>query len=33
MPILDDPNDGHGTAVTGAVIDANPDAGISSLKV
>ena len=24
--ILDDPNDGHGTAVTGAVIDANPDA-------
>ena len=24
--ILDDPNDGHGSAVTGAVIDANPDA-------
>ncbi len=24
--ILDDPNDGHGTAVTGAVIDADPDA-------
>ncbi|RAH15959.1 MAG: hypothetical protein CMB56_001870 [Methanobacteriota archaeon] len=24
--ILDDPNDGHGTAVTGAVLDANPDA-------
>lgn len=26
--ILDDPNDGHGSAVTGAVIDANPDAVI-----
>ena len=26
IPILDDPSDGHGTAVTGAVIDANPDA-------
>ena len=25
-PILDDPNDGHGTAVTGAVLDADPDA-------
>lgn len=24
--ILDDPNDGHGTAVTGAVLDADPDA-------
>ena len=24
--ILDDPNDGHGTAVTGAVLNANPDA-------
>lgn len=24
--ILDDPSDGHGTAVTGAVLDANPDA-------
>ncbi|MED5290750.1 MAG: hypothetical protein VX778_00845, partial [Candidatus Thermoplasmatota archaeon] len=23
--ILDDPSDGHGTAVTGAVLDANPD--------
>ena len=32
-PILDDPDDGHGTAVTGAVIDANPDAVIFSLKV
>ena len=28
IPILDDPNDGHGTAVTGAVLDANPDAVI-----
>jgi hypothetical protein len=26
VPILDDPNDGHGTAVTGAVLDADPDA-------
>ena len=26
IPILDDPEDGHGTAVTGAVLDANPDA-------
>ena len=26
IPILDDPADGHGTAVTGAVLDANPDA-------
>ena len=26
IPILDDPSDGHGTAVTGAVIDAIPDA-------
>jgi hypothetical protein len=26
--ILDDPEDGHGTAVTGAVLDANPDAVI-----
>ena len=26
IPILDDPDDGHGTAVTGAVLDANPDA-------
>ncbi len=26
IPILDDPSDGHGTAVTGSVIDANPDA-------
>ena len=26
--ILDDPSDGHGTAVTGAVIDANPEAVI-----
>lgn len=24
-PILDDPNDGHGSAVTGAVVDANPN--------
>ena len=24
--ILDDPSDGHGSAVTGAVLDANPDA-------
>jgi hypothetical protein len=24
-PILDDPSDGHGTAVTGAVVNANPD--------
>ena len=31
-PILDDPNDGHGTAVTGAVIDANPDAVIFFLE-
>ena len=28
IPILDDPSDGHGTAVTGAVINANPDAVI-----
>ena len=28
IPILDDPSDGHGTAVTGAVIDANPNAVI-----
>ena len=28
IPILDDPNDGHGTAVTGAVINANPEAVI-----
>ena len=28
IPILDDPSDGHGTAVTGAVIAANPDAVI-----
>jgi hypothetical protein len=26
IPILDDPSDGHGSAVTGAVLDANPDA-------
>ena len=26
VPILDDPNDGHGTAVTGSVLDADPDA-------
>jgi len=26
IPILDDPEDGHGTAVTGAVLDGNPDA-------
>ena len=26
IPILDDPSDGHGTTVTGAVLDANPDA-------
>tara|TARA_Y100000588_G_scaffold123435_1_gene135284 strand:- start:77 stop:1273 length:1197 start_codon:yes stop_codon:yes gene_type:complete len=26
IPILDDPNDGHGTAVTGAVLNANPEA-------
>ncbi len=26
IPILDDPSDGHGTAVTGAVLDANPNA-------
>ena len=26
IPILDDPADGHGSAVTGAVLDANPDA-------
>lgn len=25
VPILDDPSDGHGTAVTGAVVNANPD--------
>lgn len=25
-PILDDPSDGHGSAVTGAVLNANPDA-------
>ncbi|DAC39679.1 MAG TPA: hypothetical protein D7H83_04045, partial [Candidatus Poseidoniales archaeon] len=24
IPILDDPSDGHGTAVTGSVLDANP---------
>jgi len=28
IPILDDPQDGHGTAVTGAVINANPNAVI-----
>tara|TARA_B100000287_G_scaffold415566_1_gene449324 strand:+ start:3072 stop:4289 length:1218 start_codon:yes stop_codon:yes gene_type:complete len=28
IPILDDPSDGHGTAVTGAVLDANPEAVI-----
>tara|TARA_B100000941_G_scaffold213339_1_gene156750 strand:- start:482 stop:1660 length:1179 start_codon:yes stop_codon:yes gene_type:complete len=28
IPILDDPQDGHGTAVTGAVLDANPEAVI-----
>jgi len=28
IPILDDPQDGHGTAVTGAVLDANPNAVI-----
>ena len=28
IPILDDPSDGHGTAVTGSVLDANPDAVI-----
>ena len=28
IPILDDPNDGHGSAVTGAVLNANPDAVI-----
>ena len=28
IPILDDPSDGHGTAVTGSVIDANPEAVI-----
>ena len=28
IPILDDPSDGHGTAVTGAVINANPNAVI-----
>jgi len=28
IPILDDPSDGHGTAVTGAVLDANPGAVI-----
>ncbi len=26
IPILDDPQDGHGTAVTGAVLNANPNA-------
>lgn len=26
IPILDDPSDGHGTAVTGAVLNANPEA-------
>ena len=26
IPILDDPSDGHGTAVTGAVLNANPNA-------
>ena len=26
IPILDDPSDGHGTAVTGSVLDANPTA-------
>ena len=26
VPILDDPEDGHGTAVTGSVLDADPDA-------
>lgn len=31
-PILDDPNDGHGTAVTGAVLDGNPDAVIFFLE-
>ena len=31
--ILDDPNDGHGTAVTGSVIDANSDAVILLLKL
>ena len=25
VPILDDPSDGHGTAVTGAVVNANPE--------
>jgi len=28
IPILDDPSDGHGTAVTGAVLNANPEAVI-----
>ncbi len=28
IPILDDPSDGHGTAVTGSVIDVNPEAVI-----
>ena len=28
IPILDDPQDGHGTAVTGAVLNATPDAVI-----
>lgn len=28
IPILDDPSDGHGSAVTGAVLNANPDAVI-----
>jgi|TARA_B100001964_G_scaffold5863_1_gene6341 hypothetical protein len=28
IPILDDPTDGHGSAVTGAVLNANPDAVI-----
>ena len=31
-PILDDPNDGHGTAVTGAVLNGNPDAVIFFLE-
>ena len=31
-PILDDPNDGHGTAVTELRIDANPDAVIFFLE-
>ena len=28
IPILDDPSDGHGTAVTGSVLNANPEAVI-----